>query len=227
MRPDPFRNKPSSKAIYEDRRLDSIAARWDAKAADWDHDLEDTTCHLNEDHAYDRFLDELALVIKQRHEFSAKEGIIDAGCATGRVLAKVVACFAWGIGIDISREMIKLAEAKQIPKAKFLIGDCFNLSASCPKAGAIVSRGVLLSHYGNHQGEALLRSAHACLVPGGFVLWDFLNQACRGKYRHSPGNKTYFDAEEVCAMASRAGFRKANVSGELERRVGLLFAGRD
>jgi SAM-dependent methyltransferase len=224
VKPDPLRNNPSSQAIYEHRRLDTIAARWSAKAATWDSDLEDPACHLNEDHAYGRFLEQLALVIQQRHASCAKQGLIDAGCATGRVLAEVIAHFAWGIGIDISPEMIKFAAAKKLPKARFLVGDCFDLSANCPKAGAIVSRGVLLSHYGHRQAETLLSSARASLVPGGFVFWDFLNGRARGKYQHSPDNKTYFDPEEICGLAIRAGFRTATTPGEPERRAGILLA---
>src|SRR6267154_504002 len=64
-----------SQRLYENRNLDAIAARWNAKAADWDRNLEDPTCHLNEDHAYDRFLEELALIIQKRAPFCANHGI--------------------------------------------------------------------------------------------------------------------------------------------------------
>jgi SAM-dependent methyltransferase len=217
-------NQPSPKEVYEQRRLDVIAARWNAKAADWDHNLEDPACHLNEDQAYERFLDQVVSIIQERHEFCADQGVIDAGCATGLVLARIIARFAWGVGVDISPEMIQTAQAKQIPKARFLVGDCFNLAKSCPNAGAIVSRGVLLSHYGPQQGELLLKSAHDCLVERGFVFLDFLNKAGRDNYRHVPENKSYFEGEEVCTMAFRAGFRTAKVYAEQERRVRMILA---
>lgn len=202
----------------------AIAARWDNKAAAWDADLRDPGCHLNEDDAYTRFLDQLALAVHLRQDFCRNNGVVDAGCATGLVLANIASSFAWGVGVDISPEMIRLAQAKRVSNARFLVADCFDLRASCPKAGAIVSRGVLLSHYGARQGEALLSSAHGCLVDGGFVLWDFLNQSGRASSRHVAENKTYFDPEEIRAMAARAGFRLTMIYGETDRRVRMLCA---
>src|SRR5947207_15770088 len=122
--------------------------------------------------------------------------------------------------------MIRLAQAKNIPNTRFFVGDCFNLAAICPVAGAVVSRGVLLSHYGAQQGEAFLRSARACLVEGGFVFCDFLNEAGRGNYRHIAANKTYFQPEEVCALAVRAGLRGTKIYGEHERRALFVYAER-
>jgi len=206
--------------------MDAVAARWDNKAAHWDRDLADPACHLNEDDAYQRFLDQIALAVRQRHDFCGAHGVIDAGCATGLVLASILPSFAWGIGVDISPRMIRLARAKHIPKSRFLVADCFKLRASCPKAGAIVSRGVLLSHYGSRQGEALLQSAHSCLVERGFIFWDFLNQAAVAKYGHIAANKTHFEAKEICAMATRAGFGASTILGEPDRRVRMLYAER-
>jgi len=120
--------------------------------------------------------------------------------------------------------MIRTARRKRIPKARFLVGDCFQLAQSCPRAGAILSRGVLLSHYGREQGEALLASARPALVAGGFLMFDFLNKLSIGKHAHSPKGKTYFTAEEMCCVARSAGFRRAKVLGESDRRVLILLA---
>lgn len=215
---------PDSRTLYETRQLEKIAARWNAKAADWDRNLADPDCHLNEDQAYERFLAELTAIVQRRRRFCSGSGVIDAGCATGIVLARVIPLFAWGVGVDISPEMVDLAQRKQIVNARFVVGDCFNLEASCPKAGAVVSRGVILSHYGHDQAAALLRSARSVLCQGGFVLFDFLNEASRGQYKHLPQNKTYFSGAEVCHLAGEAGFRTTTVYGELERRVRVLLA---
>ncbi len=220
----PSDSQPSPRENYENRRMATIAARWDRKAEQWDRDLQDPSCHLNEDQAYRRFLDQLAAVIEPRRQFCRAHGVIDAGCATGLVLAEIVASFAWGIGIDISPQMIRMAQAKHLPAASFLLGDCFELSAICPKAGAVLSRGVLLSHYGHRHGEALLHRARSALVPGGFIVWDFLNQSGRANFQHTPENKTYFDPAQVRGMAIAAGFRTAKTLGEPERRVCLLLA---
>ena len=177
--------EPRLKKPYRERQLAAIAARWDQRAPEWDRTLADPTCHLNEDDAYDRFLREARRCVSGRAGYCRQHGLIDAGCGTGLVLAELVPAFAWGIGVDISREMLRAASAKGIARACFLVGDCFRLAELCPKAGAVVSRGVLLSHYGRLQGRALLRSAAEVLLPGGFLLFDFLNELARSDYEHS------------------------------------------
>ncbi len=214
-----------SQALYRGRRLEALAARWDAKAGAWDRELQDPACPLNQDEAYARFLAQARRLIQEHHDFCAQHGVIDAGCGTGLVLAEVVSSFAWGIGVDISPEMIRLAQARQLSRATFMVGDCFQLPALCPRAGAIFSRGVLLSHYGRRQGQALLRAACATLAPGGFAAFDFLNQAGRARYAHAPENKTWFTGAQARRMAQDAGFKTTDVRGEAERRVLLLVAG--
>jgi SAM-dependent methyltransferase len=212
------------RSVYARRRLKAIATRWDARAESWDRALTDRACHLNEDDAYGRFLRLACRVIAQRTKFCASHGVIDAGCGTGLVLAEVISAFAWGIGIDISPKMINAAQAKCVSKTKFVVGDCFDLPSLCPTAGAVLSRGVLVSHYGRRQGLAILRAARSALVPGGFLLFDFLNEAARTKYLHSPGNKTWFTGEEIKEMALRAGFSTATILARPNRRVRLLLA---
>lgn len=213
-----------AKEIYRQRQLDAIAARWDQRAAQWDRALEDPACHLNEDDAYHRFLGAAHRIIDSRREFCAQHGLIDAGCGTGLVLAEAGPAFAWGIGVDLSREMIRLAAVKAIAKARFLVGDCFQLAQLCSPAAAVFSRGVLLSHYGPSQGQGLLESARAVLVPGGFVLFDFLNAEGRTRHAHQPADKAYYTGPQAAALAQGAGFAKVTICGEPERRVLLLLA---
>jgi len=210
--------------IYQDRQLEAIASRWNARANTWESDLENPACHLNEDDAYERFLGQARSTITARPEFCATNGVIDAGCGTGLVLDKVISAFGWGIGVDLSPEMLRLARQKQIPHATFVLGDCFRLAELCPPAGAVLSRGVLLSHYGLPQAEALLCAAKAVLVPGGFVLFDYLNAAARTRYAQAAEDKTYFAGPEISFLAHRAGFVTADILGEIERRVLLLLA---
>jgi predicted TPR repeat methyltransferase len=210
--------------MYRNRVLNEIAARWDARADTWDQSLRQRDCHLNEDEAYARFLAEVHTVIKARRQFCATRGVIDVGCGTGLVLGDVISRFAWGIGVDISKRMIRIARRKRIPDARFLLGDAFQLSRNWPAAAAILSRGVLLSHYGRKQGEKLLKALNDSLLPRGFLILDFLNLAARDLHHHVPDGKTYFHPDEVCAMARQAGFRSVLILGDMERRVLLLKA---
>jgi SAM-dependent methyltransferase len=210
--------------VYARHQIKKIAARWDARADSWDQALEDSACHLNEDDAYRRFLRVIQRLVAQRRQFCANQGVIDVGCGTGLVLAKVISAFAWGIGVDISPQMVRVARAKCLAKTNFLIGDCFRLPELCPKAGAVLSRGVLLSHYGREQGRAILEAARSALAPGGFLVFDFLNEAARTQHRHTPDNKFWFTGEEIQAMARHAGFAAASTVGSPNRRVLLLLA---
>ena len=224
MNPDAGKAEPRLKQPYRDRQLAAIAARWDQRAPEWDRTLADPACHLNDDDAYDRFLREARRCVSLRASYCRRRGLIDAGCGTGLVLAELLPAFDWGIGVDISHEMLHVAAAKGIPRARFLAGDCFRLAGLCPKAGAVFSRGVLLSHYGRLQGHALLESAAEVLLPGGFLLFDFLNELGRRNYAHSPEDKTYYTPQQGCALARELGFKRVTIRGEAERRVLLLLA---
>jgi SAM-dependent methyltransferase len=210
--------------VYEKRNLNEIAARWNARASTWDRSLRHPNCHLNEDGAYARFLDEVHLILERRRSFCASGGVIDLGCGTGLVLVDVVSRFAWGIGVDISKDMIEIACRKRIPQSRFLVADAFNISAHCPAAAAVLSRGVLLSHYGYEQGFELLKSIYRGLIPSGFLILDFLNLAAWDRHQHAPDTKTYFNGDEVSQMAHNAGFARAKILGRMERRVLLLIA---
>jgi predicted TPR repeat methyltransferase len=212
------------RTMYAQRRLKAIAARWDARADCWDQALEDPGCHLNEDDAYSRFTQVVKRIIAKRQKFCGIHGVIDVGCGTGLVLAEVVSSFAWGIGIDISPKMIRAARGKRIVKTKFLAGDCFDLPSLCSKAGAVLSRGVLVSHYGRNQGQAILVAARSALVRGGFLVFDFLNEEARTKYRHTPENKIWFSGTAMRLMARQAGFSRVKILGKPERRVLVLVA---
>jgi predicted TPR repeat methyltransferase len=212
------------RTIYARRQLKAIAARWDARADTWDRALGDPACHLNEDDAYCRFTRFVQRLVARRSRFCATHGIIDAGCGTGLVLAEIGSAFDWAIGIDISPRMIRAARAKHLAKTKFLIGDCFDLPSLCPKAGVVVSRGVLMSHYGRKQGQGILKAARSALVSGGFLVFDFLNQAAGTKYLHLPVNKTLFTDKEIQSMSLHAGFSVVTIVGKPTRRVLLVLA---
>jgi predicted TPR repeat methyltransferase len=218
-----FRPDQGSQPLYKSRDLKAIAARWDAKASRWDRELAQPGCHLNEDEGYSVFLRHARQIVDQHQDFCSRHGVIDAGCGTGLVLAEVLPSFAWGLGVDISEKMIAAAEQKRLRNVRFLQGDCFQLGTISSKAGAVFSRGVLLSHYGPDQGELLLKAAKSALMPGGFVMFDFLNAAARGRHVHEPENKAYYDDKSILLLAQRAGLVGAKTLGEPARRVRLLL----
>ncbi len=202
----------------------AVAARWNPRAADWDSALRDPACHLNEGRAYDLFVRLVRRLVFRRRACCAQQGLIDAGCGTGLVLGELAPAFAWAVGVDLSPAMITQARAKNLPHSRWLTGDCFALPALCPPAGLVVSRGVLLSHYGAARGAELLAAWRAALVPGGWVACDYLQASGRPTARHAPDTKTWFTHESVTCLARDAGFLPPTTLGRPTRRVACLLA---
>jgi SAM-dependent methyltransferase len=200
--------------------LDVIRSRWDQKADRWDADLADDHFHLNEDGAYHRFLDAADAVVARRAEFCRRQCLVDLACGTGLVLAHFLDRFAGGVGVDISPKMLALAARRRLPRVRLVEGSCFELSKHVAGAGAVLSRGILLSHYGPRWMPLLFQQVFQSLSSeGGFAILDFLNAATRCQYACHPENKTYFHAQQIEAAARQAGFRRACILGEPQRRV--------
>ncbi len=235
---------PSRAEDYDAVRLEVIRQRWDQKADHWDADLADQCCHLNQDDAYRRFLDAADSVVAARKSFCANRLLVDLACGTGLVLAHFVNRFERALGVDISPRMLAAASARRLPRVEFLEASCFELAgrlgvAGAPaSAGAVLSRGILLSHYGHRWVVPLLSQVREILsppapsvlgapgTPGGFAILDFLNALTRHKYPANPDNKTYYTAEQIRSQAIEAGFRRSSILGEPHRRVLLLLAER-
>jgi SAM-dependent methyltransferase len=221
---DVYGMAPSQAEDYSALRLDVIRQRWDEKAQRWDRDLADEDFHLNEDGAYVRFLAAAAAALDERADFCRRHALVDLACGTGLVLAHFIGRFAGGVGIDLSPRMLEMAQRRRLPTAQFLLGNCFELARLAPRAGAVLSRGILLSHYGRKWAPALLGQVRETLVPdGGFAMLDFLNASARHLYPSNPENKTYFRADELELLGNQCGFRRASTLGEPERRVRLLL----
>lgn len=216
--------EPSRPEDYAAMDFEAIRRRWDQKAERWDADLADEEFHLNEDDAYRRFLDTAAQVVAERAEFCCRRLLVDLACGTGLVLATLIGGFTEGLGIDLSERMIEKAARRQLPHVRYRVGNCFQLARYVSGAGAVVSRGVLLSHYGEGLAVALLQQiSQALAADGGFALVDFLNAAARDRYPGNPENKTYYVAEQVESLGRQAGFRRSGVLGEAERRVQVVL----
>jgi SAM-dependent methyltransferase len=221
MSTPPYGIPPSRPEDYQAMRLDLVRNRWDQKAARWDADLADADCHLHEDGAYQRFVEVAEDIVGQRGGFCRQQLLVDLGCGTGLVLAHFLNRFAAGLGIDLSPRMIEIAQRRQLPNSHFVTGNGFELSTIVGRAGAVLSRGILVSHYGKQWAAVLFAQIRQVLTPGGFALLDFLNEAARQRYPSNPANKTYYLRDEIHELASTTGLRAA-ILGDDERRVLLV-----
>ena len=216
--------EPSRPEDYDAARLEVIGRRWDQKAERWDADLADERFHLNEDGAYRRFLATADEIVARRAEFCRERLLVDLGCGTGLVLAHFLDRFSGGLGIDISRQMLAVAARRRLPSTRLVAANCFELARHVSGAGAVLSRGVLLSHYGPRWAPVLFDEIRRALVPdGGLALLDFLNATARDSYPSNPDNKTYYSSDQIQWLGQQAGFRRTCILGDSQRRVLLAL----
>lgn len=213
----------SDPGLYVSRDIEAIARRWDAKAAQWDSGLENESCHLNDGGAYRRFVDLGRSLVLDRQELCSRGRLVDLGCGTGCVLAEFAKYFENAIGIDISREMLNVAVSKNIRNAEWQLDDVFEGTWSGTMHAAVLSRGIILSHYGNELACMLISKAIKALAPGGFALFDFLSAEAPVATKILAPNKTYFYPDWLVAQAKRLGSCGVAVSGDSLSRVRYLI----
>ncbi len=211
--------KPSDPALYHKREIAEIARRWDAKAQRWDSDLEDPNCHLNENGAYDRFLHIAEGLCKGRRATCAEGTLLDLGCGTGLVAAHLCRFFRNVVAVDVSSEMLRFGKERGLANVEWLQADAFEGSWVSKRPAAIVSRGVLLSHYGETQGRQLLDLAGSACNDPGFVLVDFLSDNAPSSVLEQTPNKTHFSCCDIRRMADEVGFGKVWFYGRKTDRV--------
>jgi trans-aconitate 2-methyltransferase len=158
------------------------------------------------------------------------ESVLDIGCGDGKVSAQLALAALSGtvVGIDLSNDMIRLASG-QFPKAKYP-----NLSFLCMDATNIrlfERFDVAFSNAALHWVKdhiAVLRGVHACLKPGGKILFQMggrgnahevfcaiekvlQNPRWRMHYENFTVPYHFFGPEEYRVWLSESGFHAARV----------------
>lgn len=141
---------------------------------------------------------------------------LDIGCGTGRYLE-------WFsptnyLGIDVSPEMIKLAE-KRFPKAKFETGDMHKLSIPSNSVGFLISLFGPVSY--SLKPDILFKEFNRVLKSGGkFLIMPytfriknnfFLGPYCTAVNPDIP--KRFYTKEEIVLLLTKAGFSNIKVCG--------------
>ena len=112
--------------------------------------------------------------------------VVDLGCGSGALAARLCGAGYRVLGIDVSEAMIALAR-ERAPKAEFRVGSF--VSAELPRCVAVAAIGEVLS-YGfdpandDRARAALFRRIHDALVPGGVFVFDVA-----GRERAEPGRR--------------------------------------
>ncbi len=99
--------------------------------------------------------------------------VVDLGCGSGRWTKDLSVAGYQAVGIDVSREMLKLAR-KQAPKAKYVAGSMW--STPFPSCVAVTSIGECLNYRSTARERKKLRPlfqrVFRALEPGGLFIFD-------------------------------------------------------
>lgn len=139
----------------------------------------------------------------------AQSTILDLCCGTGN-LARVLTDRGFSvIGIDGSRQMIRLAR-ENAPGAKFFVADArrFRLPAACDAAVAVFDS---LNHIMSVEDlVAVFRRVYRAVRPGGQFIFDLnMQQGYRARWR---GSKSIVEDDCVCLV--QFGYREEEGIGE-------------
>ena len=96
------------------------------------------------------------------------ETLLDAGCGPAPLIALLSEIYPQKkfTGLDLTPAMIDMAKSKNIPNAKFIVGDCENLPFEENSFDVIVCC-ESFHHYPNPQN--FFYSVQKCLTPGGIL----------------------------------------------------------
>jgi predicted TPR repeat methyltransferase len=215
---DEFYGIPESQPdLYASRKMKEIALRWDSKAALWDTHLADEKCHLNDNNAYAQFIAVARQLVMSRQEICMKGSLVDLGCGTGALISEFHRDFRVSLGVDISQEMLLVASAKNIENANWSVDDIFN-GAWCKQLhSAVLSRGILLSHYGSDLAKLLITQTSKSLVSGGFALFDYLSSQAPMSTRTLAPNKSYYTSDWLIEHARSSGLSGVVVGDQFTR----------
>lgn len=210
-------NNTQSNFYSKDNELE-ISKRWDKKAKYWDNQLNCYDTHLNQDKEYDNFIKITQKTVSQYKNMDSK--LLDIGCGTGLVIEALSSYFNQGIGIDISGNMILEAKKKNLKNVSFYKKSLFDLDINMDGSfDFIVSRGILVSHYGINYLYEILGILFNITKNDGYVIFDFLNTNVEIVNGHLPLNKEYYSKNTIRKYASKIGFSKVDIKGKSNDRV--------
>ncbi|GHV81302.1 hypothetical protein AGMMS49944_30930 [Spirochaetia bacterium] len=195
---------------YLSKDIKYIKERWDNRAGRWDADLKDEKCHLNRSGSYQRFIEILQFEF-DKIEPTFKNGcLLDLGCGTGELLVHFASQFHSAIGIDVSSKMLEHAKRKLSEKIILKEGDIFDKKIYPSNVKVVISRGILLSHYGETLAKNLLQLIYSHLAKTGFLFLDVL-QKTDGIVSY--GKKMY-SKQELINLFESVGFSNTTIYGE-------------
>ena len=170
---------------------------------------------LDEQQGIESFKEEFAAALAEL-EKEPFHDVLDCGCGTGPMLELLHQKYPdkHYIGLDLTPEMIKVAQAKKLSNTEFIVGDSENLPFAEDSFDAVICSNSF-HHYPNPQ--AFFNSTYRVLRKGGrlvlrdytssdFIVWlmNHLEMPLANLAGH--GDVKIHKVTEFIAMAEKAGF---------------------
>lgn len=178
--------------------IETVAAGYDRLAAKWDEWTGTVVPDLRRD--YVRQLTE---------DISPGARVLELGCGTGRPVAAMLAEAHDYRGVDVSPEMIRVAQAN-LPEARFESGDMATLRFPPDSFAAVVAFYSII-HLPRIHHASLFASIHRWLTPGGWFVANLGTSNLEGSVEEDWLGSvdmywSGFDCDENLSMLEAAGF---------------------
>ena len=147
------------------------------------------------------------------------EGVLDLGCGTGHLTAKIAECGAVTLGIDSAESMVRHAQ-QRYPRLRFETGDALTMDFD-QQFDAIFSNAVL--HWIRPPEEAA-RRMHRALKPGGRLVAEL---GTHGNVRRLVDAITAAREAVTSAAPPRRGAVVLSHAGPVLLSFGASWSGRD
>lgn len=178
----------------------TIVAYYDALAHKYDQD--------RFDNSYGKFIDYCERKVLNKLLTKKNELVADLACGSGRLLNYA------GIGIDASKEMLRIAQQK-FPDKKFHLCDAEQLSLETSSVDTIISFHFFM-HLSREKTNSILSECHRVLKKHGRIILDIPSKKRRQLFGYKSSSWHGANSFSLNELAALPGFK-------IKRTCGILF----
>lgn len=203
-------------------KKETIGDRWSARASGWQKLIKDKRSYVNYEDNYERVN---SLICKYAPLVSGDA--LEVGCGTGeagRILKSANPSLRI-LATDIAEGM--LGEARQLAaraglKIDYRKVDIIDSDFEDDSFGIVVSRGVVVSHLPKSDIFDFLKSMARCVTPGGYLLFDFIQNVAMGEIEKPVDTKNEFGIGQIDSLMKYCDMVRIDQSGDSNMRVRVV-----
>lgn len=205
--------------------LKDLANRWDERASNWDNNLKDPTHYTNFEQSYlrtDKFITKYIEIFLKENSILTP-AILDIGCGTGESTRNLLKYSNKVVGIDISKNMIDIANEKKLP-INFIYGDIFKNTFPDKSFDIIVTRGIVLSHIPLGLQPILIKEVKRISKKKSLIVLDYLHDLkAKEEFTKFSAPKASYDKITITSEIEKQNLKgKYYFGGEKTERVNRI-----